>query len=80
MRIQRYDQTVKIWASTNDTYRWANRSGESWPCSQLSGNRLFAEFDKGHLVDYAINGKDGVDIDATEFNAFTQDILNGDFK
>lgn len=76
MRIKRYDQTVKIWASARDTYNWAHRIHESWPCSELSGNRVFIELDKGDLVDFAINGKYG-DIDATELNAFINDILKG---
>ena len=79
MRIKRYNGTVKIWASANDTYRWANRIGESWPCSTLSGKRLCAEFYHGDLVDYTINGKcDDTNIHGHEFNAFIEDILKGD--
>ena len=76
MRIQRYDQTVKIWASANDTYKWANRIHESWPCSTISGKRLFIETDKGDLIDLAVNGKqDKGDIDGYELSAFINDIL-----
>lgn len=74
MRIKQYGNTVKIWASANDTYKWANRTHESWPCSELSGNRVFIELHKGDLVDFALNGKYG-DIDAAELNAFIEDTL-----
>jgi hypothetical protein len=69
-----FDSGVKLWLSSNDTYRWATRPNASWPCSQLSGNRLFAEFDKGGLVDMSVNGK-SLDVDANEFNAITSDFL-----
>ncbi len=73
-RIQVYNRTVKLWASASDTYNWAHRPGSSWPGSQLSDSRLFAEFARGDLVDYAINGR-SADIDLSEFNAFTSDML-----
>jgi hypothetical protein len=75
MRIQKGDGTVKVWASANDTYDWAHRPGESWPCSMFSGHRLFAEFSNGDLVDFTIDGKYGRDIDGAEFNAFIEDTL-----
>jgi hypothetical protein len=74
MRVQEGELTVKIWASARDTYDWAHRPGASWPCSQLSDHRLFAEFFNGDLVDLAIDGR-MKDIDATEFNAFIKDKL-----
>ena len=74
MRIKRENGTVKIWASANDTYDWAHRPGESWPCSQLSGHRLFADFQNGDLVDMTIDGKTK-DVDSAEFNAFIEDKL-----
>lgn len=81
MRIQRNDFQstgtgyVKLWLSASDTYEWAHRPGASWPCSTLSGKRLFAEFDsRGDLVDMAINGR-STDCDANEFNAITSDYL-----
>ena len=67
--------SVKIWLSANDTYNWAHKDGASWPCSQLSGHMLFAEFDSNNLVDYSIDGKDGVDIDVCEFNAIMSDFM-----
>ena len=70
MRMQVYDRTVKVWLSANDTYDWAHKSGASWPCSQLSGRRVFAEFCGGDLVDVSFDGGRGEqDCDGTEFNA-----------
>ncbi len=75
MRIMKTDNSVKLWLSATDTYNWAHRSGDSWPCSQLSGRRVFAEFENnGDLVDMAIDGK-SKDCDATEFNAITSDFI-----
>ena len=77
MRIQKTGIIVKIWLSARDTYAWANnRPGASWPCSQLSGHRLFAEFDDGDLVDMTIDGKDR-DCDVNEFSAITDDAIAG---
>jgi hypothetical protein len=71
---------VNLWLSKNDTYRWANRIGSCWPCSQISGKSLFASFDKeGNLVDFAINGRIA-DVDSNEFNAITDDFIKGRFK
>lgn len=75
MRTQKESGTVKIWASANDTYNWAHSPGNSWPCSQLSGHRFFAEFMRGDLVGLTIDGKYGEDIDGNEFNAFIEDQL-----
>ena len=77
MRIHFNESEIKMWLSANDTYSWANRPGESWPCSALSGHRLFAEFDvrNGDLIDLAIDGKTR-DIDADEFSACCADHLN----
>ena len=78
MRIVREGNTVKLWLSANDTYEWAHRSGAAWPCSTLSGRRLFAEFSDGDLVDISINGGRGdQDCDGHEFNAITDDAIGG---
>jgi len=45
---------LKIWLSENDTYRFASGfyGTGRWPCSELSGKRVFVEFDSaGELVD-----------------------------
>ena len=79
MKIEKQDDTVKLWLSAEDTYQWANKPGGKWPCSFIAGKRLFAEFDNGDLVDYAVNGKTSADIDlpADEFNAITSDFITG---
>ena len=76
MRIkQTLEGGVKIWLSANDTYNWAHRPGNTWPCSQLSGHRVFAEYEQGgDLVDMAIDGKIK-DCDSNEFNAIMLDHL-----
>lgn len=59
MRLKTLENTgFKVWVSANETYTWANRQGNSWPCSQLAGKRLFAEFDANGLCDLAVNGKE----------------------
>ena len=77
MRIQRINGYVNLWLSKNDTYQWATRPNESWPCSFLSGKSLFAQFaPNGDLVDMAINGGRGEqDCDSNEFNAITSDYI-----
>ena len=68
------DSQIKLWLSANDTYEWAHRAGAWWPCSDLSGKRLFAEFDSNGLVDLAVNGRDA-QVTSEEFNAITSDFL-----
>ena len=76
MKTQVSDTGARLWLSANDTYGWAHRPGERWPCSELSGKRLFVEFDRGGLVDLAINGRMG-DCPADELNAIVSDHLRG---
>ena len=84
MKIQKTEYSTKLWLSASDTYNWAHRSGASWPCSFLSGKRLFAEFEPngetlpwcGDLIDFDINdGRGDQDCPADEFNAITDDAL-----
>ena len=72
MRTQVFDAGVKLWLSANDTYCWAER----WPCSELSGKRLFVEYDRGGLIDLAINGRMG-DCSNHELTAIASDHLRG---
>ena len=74
MRIKKSKQGIQLWLSANDTYNWAHKSGASWPCSVLSGHRLYAEFINFDLVDMTIDGK-RKDCPADEFNAITSDFL-----
>ena len=67
---------VNLWASADDTYQWAHRPHSSWPCSQLSGRRLFAGFDTNGLCELRIDGGRGEqDVDATELSALCSDLL-----
>ena len=75
MRIEKTGSNVRLWLSAKDTCFWATRSGNSWPCSQLAGKRLFAEFNGEDLVDVTINGKTGVNVPVDEFNAITDDFI-----
>ena len=77
MRIKRSQYGVNLWLSARDTYEWARKPGAAWPCSQISGRRLFAAFERnGDLVDVSIDGERGEqDVDANEFNAITADFL-----
>jgi len=72
MRTQIFDSGVRLWLSAHDTYCWAH----CWPCSELSGKRLFVEYDRGGLVDLAINGRIG-DCPAHELTAIVSDYLRG---
>ena len=75
MKIEKQGTTVKLWLTAEDTYEWAYGR---WPRSFLAGKTLFAEFRNGDLIDYAVNGKTGGDIDlpADEFTAITDDFIN----
>ena len=76
---QSKDKT-KLWLSSDDTSRWASRHGAWWPCSFLSGRRLWAMFDgfNGDLVDMSIDGGRGdQDCPLDEFNAIVSDFRKG---
>lgn len=74
MRIIIGQTSVKLWLSARETYNWATRAGASWPCSQLSDKRLFAEFDSNGLLDFAVNGR-MADVDGNELTAICADHL-----
>ena len=75
MRIVKLNQITTLWLSANDTYDWAHRPGNSWPCSVLSGHRLRAEFDEEqNLMDLTIDGR-SKDCSADEFNAIVSDFM-----
>lgn len=72
MKLKDNGNGIAVWISARETDDWATRPGHSWPCSELRGKRVFAEFDRNGLADLAVNGKDW-DGDATEFNALVAD-------
>jgi hypothetical protein len=76
MRTQITNNGVRLWLSANDTYSWATQPRAAWPCSELAGNRLFVEFDRGGLVDLTIDGRMG-DCPAHELTAIASDHLRG---
>lgn len=77
MRIKETSTGTQLWLSANDTYKWANKPSAKWPCSVLSGHRLYAEFDEDNgLIDMTIDGRSR-DCPADEFNAITQDYIKG---
>lgn len=81
MRIERSEYGTNVWASARDTEEWASGAWKSgpgyWPCSFLSGRRLFAAFDvRGDLVDLSIDGGKGdQDCPSDEFDAFMEDAI-----
>jgi hypothetical protein len=82
MRVKQTESgQLKVWLSADDTEHWASRLGAAWPCSQLRGRRVFAEFDsRGDLVDLAIDGGRGdQDCDGTEFSACLTDHIASRF-
>jgi hypothetical protein len=64
-----------LWLSANDTYRWAHRAGNSWPCSTLSGKRIALSVDSNGINYLTVNGKEGVDVDENELTAIVADHL-----
>ena len=74
MRIKVLESSVSVWVAATETYAWARRPGESWPCSTLSGHRVFAEFDENGLLDMTVDGRYR-DCDGSEFNAMMSDCL-----
>ena len=56
-RIADNGSAVTLWVSARDTYDWAHRSGNAWPCSTLSGHRFCATFDSNGLLDLTVDGR-----------------------
>ena len=77
MRVVRDGGETKVWLSAADTYRWAHRSGQRWPLSDLSGHRLFAALDRhGDLVELTVDGRDAPDdLMANELDAILEDAI-----
>jgi len=76
MRVQVSESCVVLHATGAETYDWANRPGAAWPCSTLSGRKLFAAFDSNGLFD--TDGDE--DIDGHEFSACCADLLHDSGK
>ena len=62
--------------SSNETYEWAHKSGAAWPCSTLSGSRLWVDVDSNGLCDIAVDNQvTDLDVDGTELDAIVSDHL-----
>jgi len=72
MRIQEHWGNTTIYLSERDTFDWAHKDGAAWPCSECSGHKLRIELERGDLIGFAIDGKDG-DMNAAELSAIIND-------
>lgn len=80
MRAKQDPGGTRIWISARESYAWANKVGARWPCSELEGTRVFAEWDSsGNLVALAIDGDESAECGAAELNALTSDFLRERF-
>jgi len=77
MRVKDNGDSITLWASANDTWAWANRSGSAWPCSTLADHRFCASFDDSGLVDLTVDGREAGDIDGHELSSVCADLLSG---
>lgn len=80
MKIEREgNSTIKLWLDAEDTWQWARRPGDLWPCSYIAGKTLYAEFSNGDLVDYALDGSsdEALNVSSDEFIAITSDFITG---
>jgi hypothetical protein len=72
MKLTKHTQNGKIIGyrlqlSDNDTYDWAHRLGNSWPCSTLAGHKIDLSVDSNGLCDIAAKTQpciDGYELDA----------------
>lgn len=71
MKLKINETGFTVWLSRRDTYGWA----ESWPCSELSDNRMVAVFDAGGLADLTVNGGYGCDVPGDELTAIVSDYV-----
>lgn len=81
MRAKQFKNgATQLWLSAADTYNWAHRTNANWPCSTISGSRLFVGFDSnGDLVEFALDGNSDAEVDEHELNAITSDFLRERF-
>ncbi len=75
MRIKIDKSGFALWLSANDTYNWAHRPGKAWPCSTVRGRRVALFVDMTGLVEFTVNGRDGVDVDSAELSAMLSDFV-----
>ncbi len=75
MKTQIMENEIELWLSAKDTRDWANRPGEHWPCSTLSGHRLMVVFDRCGLLEITIDGSASRDCDGHELSCMVYDVL-----
>jgi len=77
MKWQDGGSAITVWLSATDTSEWARQ----WPCSELAGRRIRADFDTNGLLDYTIDGRSRTGArmwtPVDEFNAVIADSLRG---
>jgi len=82
MRIKRQPSGYIMWLSANNTYDWAHRVDNRWPCSELSNHRLCVVVDNNGICDMTFDGATSWtnDIDGTELDAIVSDHLPTDLR
>jgi len=75
--VGHYDVVVVL--DENDTYSWAHRPGNRWPCSTLSGHSIVVQIDMDGLADLVVDGQRPEEhiIDMWELRALLVDSLRG---
>ena len=64
---------VFIVANENETYWWAHKAGNVWPCSDLSSHAVEIAIDSnGDLLDY----EGPVHVTGAELDAYTSDMIS----
>jgi hypothetical protein len=70
--------------SESETYDWAHRAGNLWPCSTLSGFSLLIEVDSNGLCGLETRDSDDVaierDVDGNELDAIVSDHLPPEYR
>lgn len=76
MKIKKEGNIKRVWISSSETWRWANRINAKWPCSTLADKRIYMELDKhDNIVDIKINGRYSSKIDGHELRSCINDLL-----
>ena len=75
MKTTQNGSEVKIWLTAEETSAWATKPGARWPGSTLAGNKLFACFQDGDLVEMEVGDGQDMEISGHEFNALIEDFF-----
>jgi len=78
LKIKKIGNTTKVWLSSSDTWRWANRTNAKWPCSTLADKRVYVELDKNKdIVEIKVNGRPKREVDGHELRCCLNDLTKG---